>query len=224
MKSLTILWSCTLILLMGCSTTFYLPRDPGAGEFVEAMDKMEGRSSIVYSIEGNEFDLERLTFRTDSLVGYDPSNDVEIVLPLSRVDEIVLTSVLRGIGRGAFRGIVIGNQDARYIGDAGVMGVAMGVVPGAIAGAFALSTEHYRVVTKGDARIVKKEKSDPPATSQMITLNSWPIQEETAEAISIFWDRKLIRLPKSRIAIERLPGGLINLKVPMKLLEPPQEK
>jgi hypothetical protein len=187
MRKVLIPWFFAVLLLMGCSTTYYVPRDPGAGEFVEAMGKMEGSTAVVYSIEGSEFSLDRLTVRSDSLVGYDPDNNVEVVLPLSKVDEIALTSVVRGAGRGAVRGIAIGGGIGLLLGAAfgndmvfgAVAGAFYGAITGVIAGAFTLSNDNYRMVAKGDSRITGKWTSEEMAPSQMITLKSWPLKEET---------------------------------------------
>lgn len=164
MRNVLIPWFFPVLLLMGCSTTYYVPRDPGAGEFVDAMGNTAGSTAAVYSIEGNEFSLDRLTTHGDSLVGYDPKNNVEVVLPLSKVDEIALTSILRGAGRGALRGIAIGGGIGVLLGAGFGNNVAFGAVAGAfygaltgvVAGAFTLSHDTYRLVPKGDSRITGK--------------------------------------------------------------------
>jgi len=117
MKASTIFCLLTLPLVVGCSTTFYVPRDPGASEFTEAKGNMEGRTGVVTEIIGagiftetigGSRTLVQLAFRADTLVGYDYDTHAVIVLPLSKVEKIDLTSVMRGLGRGALWGIAIG--------------------------------------------------------------------------------------------------------------------
>ena len=136
---------------------------------------------MVYSIEGSSFSLDRLSLRSDSLVGFDVNNNAEVVLPLSKVDEITLTSVLRGAGRGALRGIAIGGGVGLLLG-AGfennmvfgvVAGAFYGAITGVIAGAFTLSSDNYRLVAKGDPRVTSKWTPEELTPSQMITLKSW---------------------------------------------------
>jgi len=225
-------------LFFGCSTSYYVPRDPGADDFVEATGRIDGSSAVAYSIEGNEYDIERLTLKSDSLVGYDRESKALIALPISSVDEIVLTSILRGIGRGALRGLEIGgsiglflgipgaieNKDAGYVGAGAVSGAMLGAATGAIAGFFALPNEHYRILSRDDARVAKKAKHSDVSSSDLVTLKSWPVLEETPDSLFIKWDRQSLRLPKSHIKFERLAGGLINLTVSKSLLESSNEK
>ena len=214
MKTMTILCLVSLLLSQGCSTMHYVPRDPWAREFVLANGDIEGLD--IKTVGGSRLKLDRPTLRADTLSGYDHDTHAVVAFPLSDVDQIALTSVARGVVRGADIGFPSGEYMAF----------------GAMVGAITLSTETYKFVEEVDPRLGNETHYAPDEDprlrgllpSEVITLESWPLQDETPEAVSILWDRKPLWLSKSRIKFERLSGGLGNLTVPRSLLEPPRDK
>jgi hypothetical protein len=243
MRILTMLCFFALLIFAGCTTTYYVPRDPDADEFIEARGNIGGRAAAVITLKGNYLRLDSMLLRADSLVGYDRDTHSAVVIPLLDVDEITATSIMRGFGRGVGQGIAIGGSFGLLTGVAfggsgggsdkgsgairGAFGGAfLGGIPGAVSGALFLSTEHYRFVNGGDFRIGRKSEKaalEGLSLSQIITLKLSALQDETPEAVSILWNGKPIWLPKSKIRIER-GEGMISLTVPIRLLDPLWEK
>jgi hypothetical protein len=204
---------------------------------------MERRTVIVMPIEGNDFGCDSLRFVSDTLKGYDHDTQMPVKIPLSNVFEIIVTDVWRGDVRGFFTGSAIGGGVGLFVGTIhpftdeysyeALEGCALlGALGGIWSGSVDFSTYHYRFGEKEDYSIERETqyKLDkhpalygvPP--SQVVTLLSWPLHEETQEAISILWEGKPIWPLKFKIEFERLAGGKINLAVPKSLLEAPQEK
>jgi hypothetical protein len=237
MKSQTIPCVLAIIFLVGCSTTYYVPRDPGTGEFIEAKGDMEGRTGVVTDIMGGSHALDSLFFRADTVAGYDCDTHALVLLPLSQVDKVNFTSILRGIGRGVPWGLAIGGSFGLIMAatdkdphplfnrEANIgMGVFGGVIGGMEVGIVHLSAEQYRFENEGDSKARKEPTLEELAPSQIVNLRSWPLEQETPESISILWKGKPVWLPRAKIKFERLAGGLIDLTVSKNLLEHSSEK
>ncbi|HVN79438.1 MAG TPA: hypothetical protein VMW38_10605 [Terriglobia bacterium] len=240
-----ILCFLALLLSAGCSTTHIVPRDPGSIGFITTKARLEGEAVVVKRIEGDDITLDLLSIQTDTLVGYSRARQESVKVPLSDVDEITANHPMRGAGRGLLLGIaggcIIGglfdqidwpllpfSEHLPHDHDNLKVGVIEGGLLGMIVGASSYSTEHYLLGEERFERLTNDTLTrqenyglEGLSPSEVITLKSWPIHEETSEAISILWGGKPVWLPKSRIKFERLRGGLINLAVPKSLMEAP---
>lgn len=218
------------LIWAGCSTVNYIPEDSRDPRFELAKKDLGGKSGKLKPVYGRELDVSNLELSNASLHYSSQEDSQRFGLSFSALYKVTLARPTSGLVVGMARGLLGGVAIASGLSAASLYmafapneevnravawGAGVGLVIGAIYGAYNPSTDIYYF---GGADQFDPPDPGSPSWRPAVQLHMTTLSGETEHAVRIVWNGHDLWLKKSDIKIERRDDG-IWLTIPGQLLE-----